>query len=119
MDLALQHPKTAVFDIKAMETELRKLEQTMLACVQRIPHETQNSTYEDNETFNRWSRILLSALGDKNWWFMYCPFLRRIIDPECMLSSSMWVAWSINRFVNTLILAASRSTLLPFCKNSC
>lgn len=89
LDLALDHPQTTVDDIKSMENDLLKLEQDMLKCVQRIPHNTHNNTYEDNPTFNQWARIILSALGDKNWWLMRSPLLHRIINPVYRRSSSM------------------------------
>ena len=68
-------------DITDIQSELERAKTDLLARAARIPESPKGPpTFEGNTQFNRWARLLLSALSDKNWCFAYSPMLRSTIS---------------------------------------
>ena len=68
-------------DITDIQSELERSKIDLLARAARIPESPEGlPTFEGNKHFNRWARLLLSALSDKNWCFAYSPMLRSTIS---------------------------------------
>ena len=67
-------------DIRDTQRDLEKLERETSKRIARIPYVTLEETYENNRGFNKWARLVLSALGDQNWWLMHSPVLHRSIS---------------------------------------
>ncbi|KUJ13630.1 uncharacterized protein LY89DRAFT_785273 [Mollisia scopiformis] len=95
-------------DINDLKDELVKLESFLFQQVKRIPSDTENSTYEDNENFNSWAKVLLSALGSKNWWFLHSPILHRALSQNIMILSPLVVTHSRNYLQKFLFIACAK-----------
>ena len=66
-------------DMISARNDLQLLRQELKARSRRIPIDTSDNTFESNIQFNMWAKIILTTLGDKNWWFLHTPLLHRSI----------------------------------------
>ena len=68
-------------DLRDTQRDLTQLEEALTRGLALIPtNDRPQQTYEDNKSYNLWAKLLLSSLGDKNWWFMKSPLLHRSIN---------------------------------------
>ena len=67
-------------DVRQTQRDLEDFGSQTTKRVARIPYVTIEETHESNREFNTWARLLLSAFGDQNWWFMHSPLLHRSIS---------------------------------------
>ncbi len=56
MDTLFGHPSITANDIRMLQGELQKLEQSLFKRVKQILYYKDNISYEDNATFNQWER---------------------------------------------------------------
>ena len=75
-------------DVSQIRTELEKTRANLMARVNRLPRSIGpmdsnesdfTETYAENPVLNRWARVLLRALCDKNWPFLYHPMIHSAI----------------------------------------
>ena len=69
-----------IHEMRSIREEMQTFTWRMAERMARIPVNTSMDTYENNARFNLWARILLSPLGDKNWWFLHSPVLSRMTN---------------------------------------
>lgn len=67
-------------DIRNTQRDLEDFGVQTAKRIARIPYVPIEETYQSNREFNTWARLLLSAFGDQNWWFMHSPLLHRSIN---------------------------------------
>ena len=83
-----QRPMTRS-DVAQIRLELEKLKTKLLERIRRIPRsiaglDTEEpptmATYSGNAALNKWARLVLSGLCDKNWCFFYHPVVHSAIS---------------------------------------
>ncbi|ETI20750.1 hypothetical protein G647_07092 [Cladophialophora carrionii CBS 160.54] len=79
LDKAFHEDQMTIDDMVSARNDLQLLRRQLRARSQLIPIDSSNNTYEDNPQFNMWAKVLLTTLGDKNWWFLHTPLLHRSI----------------------------------------
>ncbi|KAI1611053.1 fungal-specific transcription factor domain-containing protein [Exophiala viscosa] len=80
LNKTFRHESMTMNDLESVRNSLESLQQQMQERVGRIPLHTESHTYENSPDLNLWAKILLSALGDKNWWFLHSSLLHRSIN---------------------------------------
>ncbi len=74
---------------KAHANEMKRQEAIKERSFMRITHTTDRVEPETGRDFNKWSFLVMPALADKNWAFLYKPVLRADIDSEIVPGLSL------------------------------
>lgn len=79
LDKAFHQEQMTMTDMISTRNDLQLLRKEMHERSRRIAIQSSIDTFEDNPRLNKWARIILITLGDKNWWFLHTPLLHRSI----------------------------------------
>ena len=76
-------------DVNQIRTEFEQNRLNIMARANRIPRSAGSmdsdggsftETYAENPVLNRWARVVLFAICDKNWPFLYHPMIHSAIN---------------------------------------
>lgn len=67
-------------DLRHIQAMLDELETAVRARAKRFSVKSKRSTYQDNDAFNTWAKMLLWSMGDQYWWFLDSPLLNRALN---------------------------------------
>jgi hypothetical protein len=80
LNKAFGHTPITLDVMRNVQRDLEELQGNLAMRIARIPTMSPNpETFENNRDYNLWARLLLSCLGDKNWWFLHSPLLNSSI----------------------------------------
>lgn len=90
-----------------VQCDLQELQGNLAMRRARIPTMSPNlETFENNRDYNLWARLLLSCLGEKNWWFLHSSLLNPTIS-EVWTDQRPWYISIGLKFLLKLVLTGT------------
>jgi hypothetical protein len=91
LEQTIRHDSLMPNDILSIYHDLERLRAELRERSSLIIVESSVNTYENNVDFNMWAKVVLTTLGDKNWWFLHSPTLHQPEAPEWNVMISRYV----------------------------